>query len=379
MSESGIIANAQLDRPVSESEPTDVELQRMNEQMTQTDWLDGAPAKLVHLSNAKGMTASFMDIGATWLSARVPVAGKPREVLLRANDIQSHLEQTAYLGAIVGRVGNRIAKGQFELNGQQYLLPINNGENSLHGGEVGFDKQRWHIKAQGSQSVTFSLLSVDGDQGYPGNMQVEVEYRLTDDNQVVIRYFATTDKDCPINLTNHAYFNLGGEGSGWSAKDHGLQMCAQYYLPTNTQLIPTGELKATQGTSFDFSQMKKIGADFLTDDDQDIASGYDHAVVFEPERCDGKQVVAQLMSPNDDLLMQVFTTKPAMQFYSGNFLAGTNGASKPYPNYYGVALETQFLPDAPNHPEWVDLNLGESILKVGKTYQHQTSYKFISA
>lgn len=353
-------------------------LQQLTEQMTKINWLDGLPAQLIHLSNDNGMSVSFMDIGATWLSARVPVKDEWREVVLRAKNMSAHLEQTAYLGAVVGRFGNRIAQGRFELNGHQYQLPVNNGENSLHGGEVGFDKRRWQVKSQTQQSVTFALFSPDGEQGYPGNMHIEVCYQLTNANQLDIEYWATTDQDCPVNLTNHAYFNLAGEGAKAAAKDHRLQTCATHYLPTDHSMIPTGEVKATSGTSFDFSQSKLIGQDFLSDQDQKIAGGYDHAMIFDTVCCDGSQWVAQLTAPQEDIVLQVATTQPAMQLYTGNYLAGIDGVSQRYPNYHGVALETQGLPDGPNHPEWLALNLGHPILKAGQTYQHKTAYRFVS-
>lgn len=348
-------------------------LQRLNEEMRESNWLDGQPAKLVHLTNCTGMTVSFMDVGATWLSACISVNGEPRELLLRAKNMASHLKQTAYLGAIVGRFANRIHLGRFSLNNQTYQLPINNGVNSLHGGDVGFDKKRWEIKEQSEQFVIFSLFSADGEEGYPGNLNAEVCYQLSDDNKLTITYHATVDKSCPVNLTNHAYFNLAGEGSSYTAKDHWLKIKASHYLPTTESMIPTGELKACESTSFDFNHSKKIGTYFLSDDDQVIASGYDHAMILNPENCKDGLTVAELISPHQDIIMAVLTTKPSLQLYTGNFLEGTEGASQSYSNHHGVALETQFFPDEVNHPEWGE---AESILHPRETYQHQTSYVF---
>lgn len=347
--------------------------EQLEQDMASTPSFDGQLAKLVHLKNSNGMSASFMDIGATWLSCSIPVNEEDREVLLRSPNMAEHMEQSAYFGAIVGRFANRIAKGQFELEGKRYQLGVNNGENSLHGGVEGFDKKRWSIVEQSAQKVVFTLHTKDGEQGYPGNLAVKVTYSLTDDNQVSISYEATTDKTCPVNLTNHAYFNLAGEASGSKSLDHVLQLSSGHYLPTDQGLIPTGEIKAVKDTSFDFSQAKLIGRDFLTESDQKIAGGYDHAFVFQQEVTDGESTAAILISPNKDLTMRVKTTKPAVQFYSGNFLAGTPGKSTHYELYDGLALETQYLPDGPNKPEW---GSKRGILTPEETYQHQTVYQF---
>ncbi|MDE1513644.1 galactose-1-epimerase [Vibrio sp. dsl-7] len=342
--------------------------------MGQSPSFDGQPAKFVHLTNAQGMSVVLMDIGATWLSCTLPVNGSEREVLLRSPNMEEHLKQGAYFGAIVGRFANRIAKGQFEIDGERYQLAINNGENALHGGWQGFDKRRWQIVEQSAQQVRFTLHSADGDQGYPGNLDVQVTYTLSDDNQLLIAYQAQTDKASPLNLTNHAYFNLAGEGAVANALTHKLQIHASHYLPTDNGLIPTGELKSVMGTSFDFNHAKLIGEELLSDQDQQIAQGYDHCLVFSDPVTDGIQAAAVLTAPAGDVQMTVKTTKPAMQFYSGNFLAGTPGRSKTYAAYDGVALETQYFPDGPNQRLW---NGQAAILKAGERYQHQTCYQFV--
>lgn len=341
--------------------------------MTKTNAIDGKPAKLLHLTNQHGMTATFMDIGATWLSCTLPVNKEHREILLRSLNMEEHIKQTAYFGSVVGRYANRISRGKFSINSKPYKITINDGDNSLHGGVNGFDKRRWTIESSRENSVTFSLYSKDGDQGYPANLQVKVTYTLTNDNELVIDYFAKSDSNCPVNLTNHAYFNLAGEQSNAKSLDHTLQMHADHYLPTHDDLIPTGELRAVKSTSFDFNQEKKIGAEFLSEQDQKIAGGYDHAFIFNKKLTNGEATVVTLTSPEKEVSMRVSTTKPAIQFYSGNFLAETPGASKIYQNYDGLALETQYLPDGPNHSEW-----GESsgILSAEATYQHQTTYQF---
>ena len=208
--------------------------EQLEQAMAQTPSFDGQPAKLVHLTNSHGMTVSFMDMGATWLSCTLPVNGDQREILLRSANMAEHMKQDAYFGSIVGRYANRIAKGQFTIDGQRYQLGINNGENSLHGGLEGFDKRRWAIVEQDDQQVAFALHSADGDQGYPGNLDVKVVYTLTDDNELHIAYQALTDQSCPVNLTNHAYFNLAGEASEAKSLDHTLQLKTRHYLPTDT-------------------------------------------------------------------------------------------------------------------------------------------------
>lgn len=345
----------------------------LEQTMAQTPSFDGQSANLIHLTNANGMTASFMDIGATWLSCTLPINGEHREVLLRSANMAEHMQQDTYFGAIVGRFANRIAKGQFEVEGQRYHLDINNGENALHGGLNGFDKKRWTIVDQSTQQVVFMLNSPDGDQGYPGNLDVKVTYTLSNDNALSIEYAASVDKTCPVNLTNHAYFNLAGEGSEENALAHTLQLNAAHYLPTDAGLIPTGEHKPVAGTSFDFTEPKWIGKDFLAEQDQKTAAGYDHAFVLTPEVSDGVSAAAVLIAPQEDVVMRVKTTKPAIQVYSGNFLAGTPGASKVYESYDGLALETQYFPDGPNKPEW---GLNRGVLSSGGCYQHQTVYQF---
>ncbi|WP_407334435.1 galactose-1-epimerase [Enterovibrio sp. 27052020O] len=342
--------------------------------MTAHHAYDDRPANVVHLHNAAGMTASFMDIGATWLSCNLPMKEERREVLLRSPDMDAHKVQKAYLGAIVGRFANRINNSRFLLSGTEYVLAANEGENTLHGGVNGFDKQRWVIKSQTPQQVVFTLFSVDGDQGFPGNLSVKVTYTLTNDNSVEIGYEAICDADCPINLTNHAYFNLNGEESGAKSLDHSLKMHASHYLPTRADLIPTGEQRKVTSTAFDFNVAKTILRDFLIDDDQVMAGGYDHAFMLVPEYCDGKAAVATVVSPDEAVTMTIMTTKPAIQFYSGNFLQNTAGASHIYEKYEGLALETQYLPDGPNQPQWGALS---GIQQAKVPYQHITRYRFV--
>ncbi len=345
----------------------------LNEAMGTTPYSDGDRANLVHLSNRHGMTVSFMDIGATWLSCTLPIKGDHREVLLRALNLEEHQHQGAYFGAIVGRYANRIAKGKFEIEGCLYQLDINNGENALHGGIVGFDKCRWSVSAVTANSVTFSLSSPDGDQGYPGGVSISVVYTLDDDNRVQIDYLATTDRCTPLNLTNHAYFNLAGECSQGQALSHSLQINADRYLPINPQGIPVGDMLSVTDSGFDFSQPKMIALDFLKDANQMSAKGYDHCFVLNEPCCGELDDAIILMSPNKDVTMTMRTSKPGMQFYSGNFLSGYLGATQCYENHQGLAFEAQYFPDGPNHPEW---GKASGILQPEDVYQHQTCYRF---
>ncbi|MCG9633957.1 galactose-1-epimerase [Vibrio parahaemolyticus] len=335
---------------------------------------DGESAKVHILRNHHGMTATFMDIGATWLSCQLPTPSGQREVLLGMTSLRDYQSHSAFLGATIGRFANRIAKGQFSLNGQTYSITRNDNDNSLHGGIEGFDKRRWLVKAKSDSHITYCLMSPDGDQGFPGNLTAEVAYTLTENNQLCIEYSAICDQDCPINLTNHAYFNLDGAESGKTILDHELQLRSNEYLPTDEELIPTGKLKAVQESSFDFNTAQRIGARLLEDEDQKLAKGYDHAFTLPEELTDGASTIARLISSDKQVVMSVFTDKPAIQFYSGNFLAGTPSRTGEYQDYQGLALETQFLPDCPNHPEWPEAN--KRFITQKSFYQHQTSYQF---
>nr|WP_035024379.1 galactose-1-epimerase [Enterovibrio calviensis] len=348
-------------------------LSQISSSMTSHPAADNLPAAVVHLQNAGGMTASFMDVGATWLSANLPVGNERREVLLRSFDMNAHLAQTAYFGSVVGRYANRIKGSRFSLNGTEYTLASNEGENTLHGGLKGFDKLRWEIVSSTQQQVAFQLKSRDGDQGFPGNFEVTVTYSLTDDNAVEIQYDGVCDADCPISLTNHAYFNLNGENSGNASLEHSLQMHADHYLPTHEDMTPKADWQSVVGTTFDFNSSKVIGRDFMKDDDQVTAGGYDHAFILNSAYCDGKTVVAVVGAPDDAVSIAVSTTKPSIQFYSGNFLDGSLGASHAYEKYEGLALETQYLPDGPNQPQWGALC---GIQKANVPYHHLTRYHF---
>lgn len=342
------------------------------EQMTKQLAWDGKPAQVVVLKNRFGMSISLMDIGATWLTCIIPVNGAKRDVLLGSYDMNAHRQQTAYLGATVGRFANRIAGARFSLDGKDYQISANEGKNTLHGGKHNYSHCRWTIAEKNPQSVTFTLNSPDGDQGFPGNVDIRVTYTLTDDNQVKIYYYATSDKATPLSLTNHAYFNLAGEPTTRTALEHDLMISASHYLKNGEGNIPTGELVDVAGTGFDFRKLKRIGLDFMADECQKAAKGYDHAFVLETKK--GEQTpIATVIAPEGELKMDVFTTMPSVQFYTGNFLSGTKGKTRRYSDYSGLALETQYFPDGPNHPEWAE---NQGILCANKPWNSQTIYKF---
>lgn len=348
--------------------------------MTRDPAPDGRPATVITLRNTNGMQVVVMDIGATWLSCRVPLAGSgSRELLLGQSSMPDFLRQQAYMGATVGRYANRIAGGKLHLAGRDIQLSLNQGKHCLHGGREGFDRRRWEIEAQSADSVTFSLYSPDGDQGFPGNVQASVTYTLTADNQVVLRYRARTDQATPLNLTNHAYFNLQGadvpsvETQGADARAHHLYIAAEQFLPTSADGIPLGDFADVRQTGFDFTQRKCIHEDFLRDLQQQQVRGYDHSFIFAPSR--GKrQPVAQLISADGRVQMSVLTDKPALQLYTGNWLGGTpDRRGGHYTDFAGVALETQYLPDAPNRPQWGRDN---GILAADQEYSSCTTYAF---
>ncbi|OAN18221.1 galactose mutarotase [Photobacterium jeanii] len=347
------------------------------ETMTSQAAYDGLPAKLITLTNRSGMQIMLMDIGASWLSCRLPLAcGEQREVLLGMGTLEDFMRQTSYMGVTVGRYANRIANGTFSIDGKEFQVSTNQAGNCLHGGEFGFDQRRWQIELQSSQHVVFSLVSPDGDQGFPGELVAQVTYHLTDENQVEITYRANSSKATPCNLTNHAYFNLAGAESGLDCLSHHVQISASQYLPTDEFGIPYGEFAEASGTAFDFREGKTLASDWLSDvnTELNLAKGFDHSFTFEHGR-DVTKPVATVISPDEQVKLTVTTDKPAMQLYTGNWLAGTpSRTDTPYKDYAGFALETQLLPDAPNHLEW---RQPDPILRPNQTYQYRTCYQFM--
>jgi aldose 1-epimerase len=334
---------------------------------------DGQPPRLIELVHASGVRLTMMDWGATWLSCRVGLGGLDREVLLGCGRIEDYFTQTAYLGATVGRYANRIGQARFARDGREYQLLANEKGNQLHGGPDAFDRRRWRIVEQSTEHVVFGIESVDGDQGFPGNLVASVCYRLLPEAGISMEYTATVDKSCPVSFTNHAYFNLDGEPT--DVRRHALQIRASRYLPIDAKSIPLGPLATVEGNSFDFRQAKLIGRDFLADEQQQVALGYDHAFLLDAECAAMAVVAATAVSADGRLAMDLSTTKPALQFYSGNYLAGIPGRTGDYAAHQGLALETQFLPDSPNHPEWPQ---PDCWLQPGETYRHTTLLRFRS-
>jgi len=336
---------------------------------------DGQNVDLYTLRNVHGVEAKITNYGGIVTSLKVPDRrGKFDDVVLGFNDLDSYLKGHPYFGAIIGRYGNRIAKGRFTLNGVEYKLAVNNGENTLHGGIKGFDKVVWTAqdsKTRLGPSIALTYLSKDGEEGYPGNLNVKVVYTLTNNNELRIDYTATTDKDTVTNLTHHSYFNLAGEGNG-DILNHQVLINATRFLPTDAGSIPTGELRSVTGTPFDFRKMMTIGARINQDKEQlKLGNGYDHNWIINGR---GMRLAAQAYEPTSGRRMQVWTTEPGLQFYTGNFLDGTltGKSGKVYPRRSGFCFETQHYPDSPNHPAFPT-----TTLKKGATYRSTTIYKFL--
>jgi aldose 1-epimerase len=334
---------------------------------------DGKETTLYTLTNAQGMQVKITDYGATITSVLTPDKdGNMGDVVLGFDSMEGYkspeyTKSGPYFGAIVGRYGNRIAKGKFTIDGQEYTLATNNGENHLHGGNKGFDKVVWEGEPlQEQNAVRFRYVSPDGEEGYPGTLTSTVTYTLTDDNEIKIDYEATTDKATPVNLTNHSYFNLAA-GNAEDALGHVLTLNADKYTVVNKSLIPTGELRDVEGTDMDFREPQPIGARV-----NQVEGGYDHNYVLSGT--DGTlKKAATVYEPTSGRVMEVFTTEPGIQFYSGNFLDGTitGSGNKKYKKHYGFALETQHFPDSPNQPDFPS-----TILEPGETYETTTVYKF---
>ena len=335
---------------------------------------DGQPFNVVTLRNTSGMEVTILDWGATLLSCRVPMKDASlRETMLGCSSIADYLQQDAFLGATVGRYANRIANSQLRFANEIIHLSTMNPPHQLHGGAEGFDKRRWSQITCNNHEVIYRLISREGDQGFPGTLQATARFVVEEDNCLRIEYRAIVDKPCPVNLTQHAYFNLDSEQG--DVRQHRLQLLADAYLPVDTQGIPNSALKPVTGTHFDFLTAKPIARDFLQDADQQAVKGYDHSFLL---RAKGKlnQVAARVWSGDNLLQMSVYTTAPALQFYSGNYLAGTPArGKKQYQDYNGLALESGFLPDSPNHPEWPQ---PDCWLQPGEEYLSITQYQFQS-
>jgi aldose 1-epimerase len=336
--------------------------------------VDGRAITLYTLTNSHGMEVRAMNYGGIIVSIRVPDRnGQFADVVLGHESVEGYRPNPPYFGAIVGRYANRIANGTFKLDGETYSLPKNDGPNTLHGGTTGFDKVVWDAEPlKGRSGVAFSYFSQNGQDGFPGNLRVKVTYTLTNANALEIDYEATTDKATPINLSNHSYFNLKGEGNG-DILDHEIMINADRFTPVDKNLIPTGELRPVKGTPFDFTQPTKIGA--RIDDNYDqlvLGHGYDHNFVIN-RNGGGLVLAARVYEPTTGRTLEVSTTQPGVQFYTGNFLDGTITGKQGhvYKRRYGFCLETQHFPDSPNHPSFPN-----TILRPGETFREKTVFKF---
>ncbi len=338
---------------------------------------EGQAISLYTLSNAKGMEVKIINFGAIVQSLKVPDRdGKPADVVLGFDTLDGYAAEHPYFGAVVGRYGNRIAKGKFSLDGKEHTLATNNPPNALHGGLKGFDKQVWTatpLEGDDAPGLRLQLVSPDGDQGYPGTLTVTVTYTLTDDNGLEIQYEAATDAPTVLNLTNHSYFNLNGAGNG-DILGHLVMINADRFTPVDETLIPTGELRPVAGTPFDFNSPKPLGRDINEDDEQiKYGLGYDHNFVLKKETPGALTLAARVHSPESGRVMEVFTEEPGLQFYSGNFLDGTNKGKggKVYQHRFGFCMETQHFPDSPNQPGFPSV-----VLRPGDKYATKTMYKF---
>lgn len=318
--------------------------------------------RLFTLEDGSGLQITLMDWGATWLSCRVPAGGGGlREVLLGHRHPADHLSQPGHLGAIVGRYANRIAGARFALDGREWALASNEGPNQLHGGPQGFGKRRWTPLAYSARELRLGLVSPDGDQGFPGCLEVEVAYRIEGPGTVAITFDARCDAPCPVNLTGHAYFNLDGDVPPLDIRHHRVAIAASAYLPVDDALIPTGRIEPVDGTPFDLRQSREIGS-----------LAYDHCFVLDPSAARGETPAARLWSTDGRLQMTMWADHPGLQFYTGAWLwKSTDRRGQTHPPHAGLALEPQAWPDSPNRPQWPS-----SVLRPGERYLRNIRVRF---
>jgi aldose 1-epimerase len=338
--------------------------------------VDGTPVDIYTLRNHHGAEARISNYGGIVVSLKVPDKnGQLADVVLGYDKLEDYLKETPYFGALIGRYGNRIAKGRFTLDGVTYQLATNNYPNALHGGLKGFDKRVWEatvLNGPEGPGLELHYTSRDGEEGYPGTLTVKAVYRLTPDNALRLDYTATTDKDTVLNLTQHSYFNLAGQGSGDILK-HEVMMPADRYTPVDSTLIPTGELAPVEGTPFDFRKPTAIGARINQENEQlKFGKGYDHNWVFNKKIGD-LTLLARVTEPSSGRILEVLSTEPGLQFYSGNFLDGTlkGKGGKVYNFRNGFCMEPQHFPDSPNQP-----NFPSVVLKPGQVYKNTIIYRF---
>ncbi|RPJ05180.1 MAG: galactose mutarotase [Spirochaetaceae bacterium] len=335
------------------------------------------PVFLYTIQNSAGFTLDLMTYGGTIVRFVMPdKKGNPGDVVLGFSDLDQYMKKSPYFGCIIGRYGNRIAEARFSLDGREYQLAKNDGPNSLHGGNLGFDKRVWdakEVKRQGAAGVGLSYRSLDGEEGFPGNLDVKVTYWLTEGNELEIEYRAQTDKPTTVNLTNHAYWNLGGEGSG-DILSHEMTIYSNYFTPVDKTLIPTGELAPVAGTPFDFTQSRPVGSRIDQNHPQlSAGGGYDHNFVVRKNATDQPVAAAVCHCMESGRIMEVLTTEPGVQFYSGNFLNGSlvGKSGKTYEKRSGFCLETQHYPDSPNKPQFPG-----TTLRPGERYYSKTVHRF---
>lgn len=338
--------------------------------------VDNRPVALYSIENENGLTLQVTNFGCRVVTLFVPDRdGKMNDIVLGYENINRYIDNEGerFLGATIGRYGNRIGAGKFSLDGVDYQLSAFNNGQSLHGGDKGFDRVVWTVDSVAQDYILFSYFSKDMEEGFPGNLRVKMSYRLTSDNEFRIDYSATTDKATPINLTHHSFFNLKGEGNG-SINTHELCIAAHQYTPVDSVLIPTGELADIAGTPFDFRNPTIIGSRLNEHNIQfDYCKGYDHNFVLNRKSASDLEFAASVYEPSNGRYMEVWTTEPGIQFYGGNFFNGTTygKSGKPYKCRESLALETQHFPDSPNQE-----NFPSTILKPGEAYSHVCIYKF---
>lgn len=337
--------------------------------------IDGKTTDLFKLENDNGIEIYITNYGGRIVSWLVPDRdGIRADIVLGYDSIEGYLNSNeVYFGALIGRFGNRIADGKFELDGVEYTLAINNPPNHLHGGPNGFHNVIWDAQQISDQQLRLNYISADGEEGYPGNLQIQVDYSLNNDNELMIDYTAATDQKTVLNLTNHAFFNLAGAGSG-TVNHHELMVIADHYTPVDPTLIPTGEIVPVSGTPFDFRSAKTIGRDLDQDHEQlTFGVGYDHNFVLNRENLGSLELAARVYEPKSGRVMEVLTTEPGLQFYGGNFLNGSDVGKEgvPYEFRSAFCLETQHFPDSPNQP-----GFPSTALEAGETYHTVTVYRF---
>lgn len=341
------------------------------------DTINGAATDLYVLKNNKGMSVAITNFGGRIVSLIVPDKNNiPTDVIVGSGSIKDFKASTEpYFGAIIGRVGNRIAKGKFSIDRNDYQLITNNGANTLHGGINGFHNVVWDAVQQNDSTLELSYLSIDGEEGFPGNLEIKMVYSISSNNDIIMSYKATADKKTPVSLTNHAFFNLNGMGSG-TIINHKLQINAQKYLPVDATLIPLGHMEPVEGTPFDFQELTTIGEriDTIQNEQLKNGKGYDHNFVLSEQASKSLILAATVIGDLSGIAMKIYTREPGLQFYSGNFMQGKNILKNSFRDNFRTAfcLETQHFPDSPNQPSFPSV-----LLNPEEVYQTESVYRFL--